>query len=388
MSTGTALTTGWAPTEVTPILPVAPGLAKKYMQLFVNRLAYCEQSQYGDHSYFRPKHPELRALSGRKAASEMPGVKWGSEAHRDRADEIYFDLVKERNLESPYMWLSEQVIEQHLAGQVTVNLFAINPKNQCCKWIAIDADYETKKAEEDLSKLRGELLNLGVHAVQEHSRRGGHLWIFCAEPLLARKCRIFIYNHALSLGVPIKASGFDHEGIEIFPKQDAIESDGLGNALRAPLCIHRKDNKRYWFQGDFAECTLEAQIEALCTVPKLTAEQLNDLTFNMPPPPQWETPVVVPRKVYVGNGQLRRPPFNIYDNSTAPHRRKRASRLSHFRQCPSCAIKGSDRHQDNLEVGDSDKEKAGWYKCHAGCETDDIRVSCGYPPRDPQFRKR
>ena len=103
MSTRTTLTSGWEPTAATPrLLPVAPGLAKTYMKLFVNRLSYCEQSPYGDHRYHRPKHPELKTLAGRRAAMEMPGQKWGSLPHTDRTNEIYLELVKERRLPSPY----------------------------------------------------------------------------------------------------------------------------------------------------------------------------------------------------------------------------------------------------------------------------------------------
>ena len=212
MFTRTTPTSGWEPTAATPrLLPVAPGLAKTYMKLFVNRLSYCEQSPYGDHRYHRPKHPELKTLAGRRAAMEMPGQKWGSLPHTDRTNEIYLELVRERRLPSPYRSLTEKTIEQHLAGQVTVNLYAINPETQCCKWVAIDADYETEQAKRDLAKLRKELLLENVYAVQEYSRRGGHLWIFCEDPLPAKQCRLFIYNLALRLGVPIKASGFADE---------------------------------------------------------------------------------------------------------------------------------------------------------------------------------
>ena len=258
------------------------------MKLFVNRLSYCEQSPYGDHRYHRPKHPELKTLAGRRAAMEMPSQKWGSLPHTERTNEIYLELVKERRLPSPYRSLTEKTIEQHLAGQVTVNLYAINPETQCCKWVAIDADYDTEQAKRDLAKLRKELLLENVFAVQEYSRRGGHLWIFCKEPLPARQCRLFVYNLALRLGVPIKGSGFSEEGIEIFPKQDSLAPGALGNGIRAPLGIHRKDDNRYWFV-DIGQLTLQAQIDALCALPKLTAEQLNDLTHKLAPPPQWET---------------------------------------------------------------------------------------------------
>jgi hypothetical protein len=58
---------------------------------------------------------------------EMPSQKWGSLSHTERTNEIYFDLVKDRRLASAYRSLTEKIIEQHLAGQVTINLYAINP---------------------------------------------------------------------------------------------------------------------------------------------------------------------------------------------------------------------------------------------------------------------
>ena len=58
------------------------------------------------------------------------------------------------------------------------------------------------------------------------SKRGGHLWIFLATPLLAKECRIYIHDLALRLGVPVKGSGLA-EGIEVFPKHDAIGAESL-----------------------------------------------------------------------------------------------------------------------------------------------------------------
>ena len=130
MFTRTTPTSGWEPTASKPrLLPVAPGLAKTYMKLFVNRLSYCEQSPYGDHRYHRPKHPELKLLAGRRAAMEMPGQKWGSLPHVERANEIYLELVKERRLPSPYRSLTEKIVEQHFSGEITINLYAIDPEH-------------------------------------------------------------------------------------------------------------------------------------------------------------------------------------------------------------------------------------------------------------------
>ena len=318
---------------------------------------------------------------------EMPGQMWGSLPHTDRTNEIYLELVRERRLPSPYRSLTEKTIEQHLAGQVTVNLYAINPETQCCKWVAIDADYETEQAKRDLAKLRKELLLENVYAVQEYSRRGGHLWIFCEDPLPAKQCRLFIYNLALRLGVPIKASGFADEGIEIFPKQDLLAPGALGNGIRAPLGIHRKNDNRYWFV-DIGQLTLQAQIEALCQLPKLTAEQLNDLTHKMPPPPQWETaddpPPASRTRSFSGNGGTKKP-FDIYEHVSFAHKRPVGGK-DYFVQCPSCRLAGNDTSKDNLGVGKPHGPRHGYYHCHAGCSTDDIRSAFGRP-RSPHFMK-
>jgi len=69
--------------------------------------------------------------------------------------------------------LDPATVHKHLAGWITVGLYAINPRSQRCKWIAIDADYDD--AFFDLGKLKGELELDGVFPALEMSRRGGHL---------------------------------------------------------------------------------------------------------------------------------------------------------------------------------------------------------------------
>jgi hypothetical protein len=76
---------------------------------------------------------------------------------------------------------------------------------------------------------------------------------------LARRCRIYIYNLASSLGVRIKGAGLA-DGIEIFPKHDELRDGEFGNAIRGPLGIHRGANRRYWFYG--ADYDLEKQISS------------------------------------------------------------------------------------------------------------------------------
>src|SRR4029077_10004069 len=119
----------------------------RYFGLFVNRLAYTVHSRKpdlkGKHYYYRPK-------DGRR--------------------------------------LSLELLREHLDGQVTIGIYALNTRTQRSKWVAIEADYED--ALEDLLKFQWDLRQDGVDAALEKSRRGAHLWIFADEPLLARDCRV------------------------------------------------------------------------------------------------------------------------------------------------------------------------------------------------------
>src|SRR5260370_33513870 len=132
---------------------IPPQVVPAYWRLFVNGRAYTLQSarphpETGRHYYFRPSDKRTGA-----------------------------------SLE-----LTEDVIRRHLQGEVTIGLYAINPDNQCCKWVAIDADY--KHAMEDLLKLQYRLGQDGAQAALEIRRRGGPPWILLSEALVAKDWRI------------------------------------------------------------------------------------------------------------------------------------------------------------------------------------------------------
>ena len=214
--------------------------ANDFIRLFVNRLAY-----------------------GVQATKPLPN---GS---------VPYYLARDWLTKAPKL-LDVDVVRMHLNGDTTVNLFAINPETQRSKWIAIDADFDG--AMQSLIELQRELKQDGIEAALEQSRRGGHLWIFCETPLLAAECRIYIYNLALRLGIPVKCGGLK-DGIEVFPRQDRLEEGEYGNAIRAPLGVHRKTNLRYWFRA--AAPRPEAQLAYLNGLPKLTEHRLKTLIHGM-----------------------------------------------------------------------------------------------------------
>ncbi len=306
-------------------------LVKEYIALFVNRRAYTVQSTRPDpesrrHYYYRPKEK-------------------GSGAS---------------------LWLTDQTIAAHMEGRITIGLYAINPSNQRCKWVAIDADY--LNAMDDLIKLQYQLTTDHVDSALEMSRRGGHLWIFLAAPLLARLCRIYIYDLAGRLGVPVKGTGLA-DGIEVFPKHDSIAKGAFGNAIRGPLGIHRTVGRRFWFYG--ADYTLEAQVEYLKRLKKLSEDELARFSAGKDLPA--ESRQAAPRaSSVIEQGTRSKPKFCILDYVG----KVRTVGKNYVTRCPSCAQAGHDRGGDNLAILVSDPR---FYLCWAGCRKEMIRAAIGHP---------
>jgi hypothetical protein len=308
----------------------------RYFELFVNRGAYTLQSS----------SPDLE--SGR----------------------CYYYRPKGR------ISLSQEAIRKHLEGQITIGLYAINPSTQRCKWVAIDADYP--EALEDLLKLQWELRQDGIEAALEKSRRGGHLWIFAAKPLLARDCRLYIHSLARRLKVPVKGTRPDHisssaalaEGIEVFPKQDAVLADEFGNAIRGPLGVHRGVGKRFWFYG--ADYTLDAQIAYLTRVRRITEDEISRFVSAIEAPEEIPPAHTSSFKSHVASGNNRRE-FLILEHISG---KKRRVGRNYFTRCPSCARQGRDKSGDNLAISIVDPRK---YRCWAGCRKEEIRAALGCP---------
>lgn len=299
-----------------------------YRSLFVNRLAYTLQSprphpESGRHYYFRPRTKGTHA-----------------------------DLS-----------LTSQTIRRHMEGDVTIGLYAINPQTQRSKWVAIDADYDG--AMEDLLKLQHFLLQDGVEAALEMSRRGGHLWIFMSTPVLARDCRIYIYDLAARLGVPVKRGSLA-EGIEIFPKHNELGPKEFGNAIRGPLGIHRGASRRYWFYG--ADYDLEKQIVFLQRLRKLTTDELLKFIAGRSMPPEFDRKPVV--SVPFVNKSAHE--FRILEHV----KKIRKVGRNFVARCPSCAEAGHDHGGDNLAISIQDPRK---YICWAGCTKEMIRRAVGCP---------
>jgi hypothetical protein len=304
---------------------IVPSMAGRYFNLFVNRAAYTVQSKKpainNKYYYYRPK--------GQRR-------------------------------------LDFQTILRHLRGDITVGLYAINPTTQRSKWVAIDADYAA--AFEHLLRIQIALKSDAIQSALERSRRGAHLWIFGAQPLLASECRLYVYNLAMRLKLPIKTAG-NTDGIEVFPRQDRVAADEFGNAIRGPLGVHRgAGGRRFWFYD--AQPDFEAQIGFLESLTKVTEEQMRALVSGLEMPEPFKPKQVVSFRPY----DPARSEFHILDHVP----RGRRSGKDYRTKCPSCSLLGQDKNNDNLAVSVFDPRK---YKCWAGCKKEEIRAALGCPIR-------
>jgi hypothetical protein len=319
---------------MTGAFKATPEVINDYFRLFVNRREYTVQSMRphpasGRHYYFRPAEKETGAP----------------------------------------LSLTEKTIRQHLEGEITVGLYAIDPFTQRCKWVAIDADY--KNAMEDLLKLQYYLWQDNVEPALEMSKRGGHLWILPETPLLAKDCRIYVHDLATRLGVPVKGFGLA-DGIEIFPRHNAIGDGGFGNAIRGPLGIHRGANRRFWFYG--ADYTLEAQMAYLKRLRKLTEVELQGFVAGKEMPVSASERRLNTQPAAEHPGRALRSEFQILDYVGKVRKVGR----NYVGRCPSCAESGHDRGGDNLAILIQDPR---FYKCWAGCSKEMIRAAVGQPIR-------
>jgi hypothetical protein len=315
------------------ILPATPSQAADYLRVFANRRAYLRQSQF-------------------------PNKETGR---------FYYYKTCDRKSNEP-VGIDLTTIRSHLAGRLTIGLYAINPRSQTSKWLAVDADYQ--EARKDLLRIQQEFLYDGIDALIEQSRRGGHLWTFMAEPLPARLCRLYVLNAARRLGIAIKKDRSD--GIEVFPRQNELQPGDYGNAIRGPLGIHRASMQRYWFEA--AEPTLGAQFELLRQVKRVTREHLEALTAVMEPLPDRVSPKPW---IQLSADGSRNQGFQIL--SYIPNA-KRSGR-NYVARCPACAQRGEDRRGAHLAVSVAEPRM---YHCWAGCTKEEIREALGQPIRGRQ----
>jgi hypothetical protein len=156
-----------------------------------------------------------------------------------------------------------ELVRQHLEGQVTLAFPAFDETGMC-KCPVWDCDND----QDWLDRIERVLIAAGFCVIRYGRRpgRAGHLRLLLDKPITAVAAMRFDKEIRLHAKVPADA-------LEFFPKQASARK--AGNAIRAPLGIHRKPgagNLRAWFEGPPQD--LNQQLDWLAAQPLNSADKI------------------------------------------------------------------------------------------------------------------
>ena len=108
--------------------------------------------------------------------------------------------------------------------------------------------------------------------VEKSGNKGLHFWFFSAEPIACK------YWRALGNWFFRRLNFYPDElSWELFPKQDKVAEDGLGNLVKLPLGTHRKTGKLSLFVDQTTFDPFPDQIEILKNTPKIDRAQFESI---------------------------------------------------------------------------------------------------------------
>ena len=150
-----------------------------------------------------------------------------------------------------------EVARRHLLDRYTVGIYPVRHDNTV-NFLCFDIDIASGSLRSNQTKERITLLrhcqrvassiqellgSVGIPAIIEDSGyKGRHVWIFFAEPIKARAARI-LARHTLGRIGKLPT----HINVELFPAQERVARDRLGNLVKLPLGIHKKSGQRALF---------------------------------------------------------------------------------------------------------------------------------------------
>ena len=129
--------------------------------------------------------------------------------------------------------LSPEVIRKHLLGSHTIGIYPVLRTNES---VFLAADFDGARWETEARSLVDECSQIGLTPYLERSRsgNGGHVWLFFSAPYSCQRSRrigLELIRRAFRISEFEKEISFDR----LFPNQDTVPPDGLGNLIALPL---------------------------------------------------------------------------------------------------------------------------------------------------------
>lgn len=220
-----------------------------------------------------------------------------------------------------YEDLDDYHLKKHLAGDETLGIYLVK-KNNTSNLMAIDIDInkgfldEFKSNSKTRARLRKELFQtagkiiasgaeIGASFLLEFSGfKGLHLWLISDFALPAR------YWRQLGRWFIEQIDRLPREiHVEVFPKQDRVDEQGLGNLVKLPLGIHRASERRSLFLDEKTFKPWQIQSEALDNYNRISRSEFEEILGRItlrPSIPREE----LPEKSEQGIKAAKHPPKN------------------------------------------------------------------------------
>lgn len=189
-------------------------------------------------------------------------------------------------------------LKDHLSGERSYGHYLLSQESQC-KLLAYDLDLDKEARERWASdpdsragltkQLRGLAEGIASRAgrlaqcptaISFSGGKGLHVYVFTGliDAADAKSCALFVLESFAAVMEPYRGEVFwRHKdadlypdvSIEVFPKQEKIEEDGLGNLMRLPLGVNAKTGESAFFVDTSAPLEV---LEALDPVVALSGE--------------------------------------------------------------------------------------------------------------------
>lgn len=174
-----------------------------------------------------------------------------------------------------YLPLTDAVIQSHLEGKVRIGTYAVKDQS-FCSFLAIDLDKSSFL--NDARAINTVSLDMGFTPSFEISKSGNgiHIWFFFSQNVRARDARILgdlIITKAMDFSDGIDMKSFDR----LFPNQDYVPYDGLGNLIALPLHFGSRNEGKTLFVDIDTLQPFDDQWSYLSGVAKITPSQLSTL---------------------------------------------------------------------------------------------------------------
>ena len=179
-----------------------------------------------------------------------------------------------------YAILDEDVIENHLRGNIVVGIYPMLSDETCC-FLAMD--FDQSDWQKDIFVLRNVCIEFNIPVAVERSRsgEGGHVWFFFENRIsaaLARKFGTALLTFSMGKRHEIQFKSYDR----LFPCQDTLPKGGLGNLIALPFQkTARKNNNSEFVDENFE--SYDDQWAFLSTIQKIPAKHLEYLISELCP---------------------------------------------------------------------------------------------------------